>query len=359
MCEGAQRPLNPRTILRLKSHRADHATITGQPFQHFFCPILFIDEDTELMQGHVINEGFKGSPGTWAVQRKDVDNFFGAFFESDYLLSQRMAGKRVLDFFFDKVLFRLARPEIYFQKRKLHYFLRFGKDRAKPIPDGFVTLDINHSGQEVQLCIRDDGLTETPSVQHLDFVTVKDLRLPAFVSLLKAAHLSMFSLFGYRYVYSDAGKVIGQNLLGAFYKANRHIEDKLQIQDNALAFFRPYRFMVAPLFKGSTNLSGSITDRVFELCAGSTRLAWGMIVYVKTSDLVSAVMIPMPDDPAAMEVFLDFIKNDHEEIRLMIGQYHPEPGEWRVNPERRVVTWLKNYDAYPLTIRRSAPRWLT
>jgi hypothetical protein len=67
----------------------------------------------------------------------------------------------------------------------------------------------------------------------------------------------------------------------------------------------------------------------------------------------------MPDDPAAMEVFLDFIKNDHEEIRLMIGQYHPEPGEWRVNSERRAVRWLKNYDAYPLTIQRSAPRWLT
>ncbi len=66
-----------------------------------------------------------------------------------------------------------------------------------------------------------------------------------------------------RYVCSAAGKFIGQDLLGRFYNANRHIEDKLQIQENALAFFRPYRFIVAPLFKGSTNLSGSITDRVF------------------------------------------------------------------------------------------------
>ena len=112
--------------------------------------------------------------------------------------------------------------------------------------------------------------------------------------------------------------------------------------------------MVAPLLKGSTNLSGSITDRVFELCAGSTHLAWGLIVYVKTGDLVSAVMLPVPDDPAAMEVFLGFLSNDREEIRLMIGQYHAEPGEWRVNPERRVVTWLK-------TMRRirsqSGRRW--
>ena len=219
-----------------------------------------------------------------------------------------------------------------------------------------MTFDITRNGQEVQLCIRNDGLTETPIVQHLDFVTVKDLRLPALVSLLKAAHLSMVSLFGYRYVYSEAGKFVGQQLSGTFYKANTEIEDRLQIQENALAFFRPYRFMVAPLFKGSTNLSGSITDRVFELCAGSTHLAWGLIVYVKTGDLVSAVMLPVPDDPAAMEVFLGFLSNDREEIRLMIGQYHAEPGEWRVNPERRVVTWLKNYEAYPLTIRSSVAR---
>src|SRR5262245_39367026 len=118
------KPMNDRGIRRLENHRADHARVAGEPFQHFFCPILFADEDVELMRGHVINEGFKGAPGTWAVQRKDVDNFFGAAFESDYLLSQRMAGKSVLDFFFDKVLFTLARPEIYFKGRKLHYFLR-------------------------------------------------------------------------------------------------------------------------------------------------------------------------------------------------------------------------------------------
>ncbi len=348
--------MNEQGMRRLESHRADYANITGQPFQHFFCPILFVDEDVELTRGHVINKDFKGAPGIWAIQRTDVDNFFGGVFEGDFLLLQRLAEKRGFDLFFDKVLFRHVRPKIYFEGKELHYFLRFRKDRDKKVPSGFLTLDIEHNGQEVQVCIRNDGLTEAPPAQHWNFFGIKDLRLAAFVSLLKAAHLSMFSMFGYRYVYSTAGKFIGQDLLGAFYNANRHIEDKLHIQENALAFFRPYRFMVAPLSKGSTNLSGSITDRVFDLCAGSTQLSWGLIVYVKTSDLVAAVMLPMSDDPAAMDVYLDFMRNDHEEIRLMIGQYHPEPGEWRVNPERRVVTWLKNYDAYPLTIRRSAVR---
>jgi hypothetical protein len=346
--------MNEKGMRRLERHRADHAAIFGQPFEHFFCPILFVDEDVELTRGHVINKEFKGAPGTWAVQRSDVDSFFGAVFEGDYLLSQRTIGKRVIDFFFDAVLFRLARPTLYFKGRELHYFLRFGKERGGKAPDGFLTLDIDHNGQEVQVCIRNDGLTETLSVQHLDLITIKDLRLAAFVSILKAAHLSMFSLFGYRYVYSEAGKLIGRDLLGAFYKANRHIEDKRQIQENALAFFKPYRFMVAPVPRGSTNMGGSITDRIFELCAGSTQLPWGLIIYVKTSDLVSAVMLPMPDDPVAIDVYREFLCNDHEEIRLMIGQYHPDRGAWHFNPEPRVVTWLKNYDAYPQAIHRPA-----
>jgi hypothetical protein len=345
--------MNQQGMRRLERHRADHANINGQAFEHFFCPILFVDEKVELMRGHVINEEFKGSPDIWAIQRSDVDNFFGAMFEGDFLLAQKLSGKHGFDLFFDKTLFREVRPTICYEGKELHYFLRFGKDRDNPVPGGFLTLDIEHKGQEVQMCIRNDGLTEAPRAQRWEFKANKDLRLAALVSLLKAAHLSMFSMFGYRYVYSEAGKFIGRDLLGAFYRANRHIQDKPQIQENALSFFRRCRFMVAPVAKDSTNLSGSITDRIFELCAGSTKLAWGLIVYVKTGDVVNAVMLPMPDDPAAMEVFLEFIKNDHEEIRLMIGQYHPEPGEWRVNPERRAVRWLKNYDAYPLTIRRS------
>jgi hypothetical protein len=123
------------------------------------------------------------------------------------------------------------------------------------------------------------------------------------------------------------------------------------VQENALKFFRPYRFMVAPLTQGSTNLGGSITDRVFELCAGTTMLAWGLIVYLKTGDVRTAVIMPMPDDPDAVETFRGFLANDNEQINLMIGQYQLDPGRWEVNPNRRMVTWNKDYDAWPLSLK--------
>ena len=152
--------MNDKGMRRLEDHRIDHTKITGQPFEHFFCPMLFVDEDVELTRGHVINKEFKGAPGIWAVQRTDVDNFFGRVFEGDFLLLQRLAGKRGFDLFFDKVLFKRVRPKIYFEGKELHYFLRFRKDRGKEVPDGFLTLDIDHEGQEAQVCIRNDGLTD-------------------------------------------------------------------------------------------------------------------------------------------------------------------------------------------------------
>jgi hypothetical protein len=334
---------------KLEFHRADHETVTGRPFEHFSCPILFVDEDVRLQRGHVINEDFRDAPDTWTIQRTDVDSFYGGMFEREHLLSARLKGKRCLDLLFDNYLYRECHPKLIHDGQQLKYFPRREEEWSDPPPPGHHKCDITHYDETIQICIK--GLTESPDVQHMHFVVLKDLRLAAFVSLLKAAHLSMFSLFGYRYVYSDAGIMLGRDMLGAFYTANKNVHNKDKVQENALKFFRPYRFMVAPLTQGSTNLGGSITDRVFELCAGMTMLAWGLIVYVKTGDVRTAVILPMPDDPDAVETFRGFLANDNEQINLMIGQYQLDPGRWEVNPNRRMVTWNKDYDAWPLRLK--------
>ena len=112
-----------------------------------------------------------------------------------------------------------------------------------------------------------------PEYQEWEIRTERDLRLPAFVSLLKAAKLSMLSMFGYRYALSDAGRFVGGDLRGNFYRANSHIQSKREVQENALKFFRPYRFIVQPLPINSTSLAGTITDYIVHLFAGSTDLA--------------------------------------------------------------------------------------
>ena len=61
----------------------DYEEVSGRPFDHFFCPILFRDEDVELCKGHIVGQVFGGRE-RWTVQRKDVDNFYGTAFEADF-----------------------------------------------------------------------------------------------------------------------------------------------------------------------------------------------------------------------------------------------------------------------------------
>jgi hypothetical protein len=69
----------------LEALRTDYASVAGVPFQTFFCPVLFRDEDVELCRAHLVNQAFAGASRRWTIQRKDVDEFFGAFFESDFV----------------------------------------------------------------------------------------------------------------------------------------------------------------------------------------------------------------------------------------------------------------------------------
>jgi hypothetical protein len=70
---------------RLDALRQDFAQIAGRPFNHFFCPFLFVDEETELCKAHVVNAAFAASSRRWTLQRKDVDNFFGSMIESAFV----------------------------------------------------------------------------------------------------------------------------------------------------------------------------------------------------------------------------------------------------------------------------------
>lgn len=61
--------------------KADFESVTGKPFRHFFCPILHVDEEVALCRGHVVPESLGGKAKV--LQRADVDQGFGSFFEAE------------------------------------------------------------------------------------------------------------------------------------------------------------------------------------------------------------------------------------------------------------------------------------
>jgi len=74
----------------------------------------------------------------------------------------------------------------------------------------------------------------------------KDLRLPALVSLLKAAHLTLFEMLRYRYVLSAVGHFMGQSILGKFFLQNEGLAKQAVIA-NAYGHFREFMNLVRPV----------------------------------------------------------------------------------------------------------------
>jgi hypothetical protein len=124
--------------------------------------------------------------------------------------------------------------------------------------------------------------------QRWRFDISKDLRVAALASLIKAAHLSIFSLLGYHYVLSSAGIFMGHDILGRFYLENRGLT-KSEIVNNAVGFFDEFRNMVCPLAGAIEAILGTLSDGETLLCASSSGAPWGMIVFVKTAQIRKGV----------------------------------------------------------------------
>jgi len=179
-----------RQLTRL---REDYRALYGAPFTHFYCPILCKDEETELCLGHIVNEAIPNSRRTTVVQRSDVDRFYGAAFEADFtaLLAARLRSPSAL-------LLEKLPPRV----------------DAKLMVDGEEFEYYRHvrgqvpSGHTMLLFESDDGkctplILKRPPQQviaaeesHWRVVVDADMRLASLVSLIKAAFLTLFRLFG-------------------------------------------------------------------------------------------------------------------------------------------------------------------
>src|SRR5688572_5650000 len=69
--------MQPDVAERLASLRRDFTKVVGRPFKHFVCPILFVDEETELCKAHVVNRAFAASSRRWTLQQRTLTTSLG------------------------------------------------------------------------------------------------------------------------------------------------------------------------------------------------------------------------------------------------------------------------------------------
>lgn len=105
---------------KLNDLNTDYANVKGQPFSHLFCPILFRDEDVELCKAHIVNQAFPNAPHDWTLQRKDVDNFYGAHIESEFVTLQ-YRNQTHGDIITDSQLSKAFKPQIIVDEKPVDF----------------------------------------------------------------------------------------------------------------------------------------------------------------------------------------------------------------------------------------------
>lgn len=285
---------------RVQELRRDHEAVAGEPFNHFVCPTLFRDEPTELCKGHIVPEAFGAGP--WTVQRKDIDGWFGTIFESQFA-DYRHRDATHESTFLDDVLAKRLRPRIEVDGRVVEYYVPRG-----PVPahHSAITYLTALGSKTLALKISPEELSRLKVTGAWRTVVEYDLRLSAFVTLLKAGHLTMFDLMGYKYALSPIGRYLG-SVLGSFYEANAGKSDRQEILANARVHFNPYTAMVRQLGNDGLPFEGTAFDHKFFFCVGVPAI----LILVQVGSTLNGVLIPNFRE-GEQGAFDEFLKNPHD-----------------------------------------------
>jgi hypothetical protein len=319
---------------KLNELRRDFMEVQGRSFNHFFCPVLYTDEDVPLCKAHVVNKAFLNASRAWTVQRSDVDNFYGAHFESDFVLLQERQRHTPEEILVDPRLSRRFNPQILIDDEPVGHFLA-----PSPFPKAFTRFDVEAGERIVSF-----GLKLSPEQaagaadKRWGIAVSKDVRVPALVSVLKAAHLTLFEMLGYRYTFTTPGHFIGRQLLGEFFLRNRE-ETRSAVLEQAQPFFRGCAHMVRPTLSSQAYL-GTVTDGKVLLC-GQDDWVWALVVFIKAADGLNCALIPTLHNALAIDAFTHFIVSNDETLQVALCTYNRVKRHWEQAKSRTTVIWPK------------------
>lgn len=329
----------------IKHMNADYESVTGKPFRHFFCPILHVDENVRLAKGHVVPKSLGGTARV--LQRKDVDQGFGSFFEAEAAdaIQEGLDGNPV------EVLFGGNPDEMKKLSRRFSIRLLFeGTD--KPINARYRTVgdDAGFSvatGDMAAALGERDGQRTLRGAVSLEL----DARSSILVTCLRTSHLAWFRLCGYPYVFSNEGIFVAW-VLRSFYEKfieprygpNRSKKGSLiseqvkrEVDGYCLQFancIRPFPESALEMFSEATQLGTQDTGRFLALWDGDQ--IYGKISILKLGNQRIAVMTPDITDPRGWAL-IDVAAN----LKLVVseGWFDADAGTYRIDRLGKRAIW--------------------
>jgi hypothetical protein len=324
---------------RLDELRVDYESVRGYPFEHFFCPFLHVDEPVPLCKGHIINEAF-GTCNLWVPQRQDVDNFFGSKVEADFISAVQDRRKSAFEKWIDPKLNRRYRPQLVSKGVGIEYYLT---KEIKSLPGQTPLVVTNSSGDILSNIVlkKDPNEVKQLHAQDMQVVAVPPATfIPAIIaSVLKAAHLTMFNLFGYRHVFSAVGLYLAE-ILRTFFEKFKETKKK-SLATEVAAAFRPHASVISPtILNNPSVLAGTVIDNRVLVAIGGSEGPFAMGVLIPAS-INDAFCVWLPScHGKTIDTYLGFLKEPPTSIRVKLLQFVPandqENAHWATSMEEPI-----------------------
>ena len=299
----------------------------------------------ELCRGHVVNKAFEGVSRVWTVQRKDVDNHFGSRFESgstalthsEEVIARGVFAEESLPPQFETRVLAGGEELPHFSARKWPGSAATGLR----IADSNRWVFLKRTPEEVERLLGEDWCIETTA----------DLSVAVAVSVIKAAHLTLFALLGYSYALSCSGHLVGGGVLGRIFRETVGSSQR-EAEELTRPILSEWVHAVRPLEGGAWGVGGTIADRSLLFAWTGSGQPWAAIVRVPLGDDNDfAVMLPCSSRPDDLATYLSFLRSESEAIRVKFAKIAPESGQCGVSEREFLVRWPKSEDTRDLSDR--------
>ena len=102
--------------------------------------------------------------------------------------------------------------------------------------------------------------------------------------------------------------------------------------------FPEYANLVRPVQNPEAVTQDTVNDGIMYICEGLSR--WAFLVYVRTSDMVQAAIVPLLDTPDAAAEFVNFLNGKRRIIHVRQCQFLD--GVFHIAPTTEKVVWQES-----------------
>lgn len=316
---------------RIEKYNQRYFDYTGWHAKHFYCPITHEDIETEYCKGHILADSL-GNSGMWVPQREDVDNLFGEAVEGDFSKIVQDRRKSTGEILTNFKLRKRHRPQILCDGDVVpHYFSKSGN-----VPEGHTAFTMSGPTETDEYLIvkMDSDEVMRLHAKPVEVLIDRDYRPEVIASVLKAAHLTMFRLFGYRHVFSYSGYILS-DLLGKFFKAAKDSdrkEWKALVEDH----FLKANAYISPMWtEPDSGVRGSLLDQNFLMGMGSSEGPFTVGVIVPAGQDLFVVFLPT-NEILTFDTYRGFIQDPPESMAIKwfhFNDKHEDGPRWETSKE--------------------------